>query len=146
MIIDQLTYIYINQENWHEHKLSKEDSDAYHERLLMQGNIITYIENNELLGYLEFYRINFEQFGRMVCDINIPVFEENILDGNIALVKNMWITSEKRHSEVFEFLSAMFLSRNRDADFFVAFRRTKHSEPLLVYSRDDLKHLYNRRG
>lgn len=144
MIIDQLTEIYLIKEKWHKHKLSKEESDEYHERLLVQGNIITYVRNGELLGYLEFWRINFEQLGRVICNREFFVFEEDILNGNIAYIANMWINPEDRNGVIFDMLSAMFLSRNKDAELFCAFKIIKHNRPFQVYTRQELIKLYNK--
>lgn len=110
----------------------------------MQGNIITYIKNGELHGYLEFFRINFEQFGRKVCDLPIYALEEDILNGNIAYINNMWINPEDRNGDAFHMLAAMFLARNKDAEFFTAFRRLKKSEPVKVYRREDLIRFYSK--
>ncbi len=143
-ISKQLTHIYLNQEDWHRFKLPEEEANQYHERLLMQGNIITYVENDELLGYLEFWRINFEQFGRLVCDVPILTDVEDITTGNIAYINNMWITPDKRNGHVFAILGESFLYQNKDAKFFATFRRQKYSYPLKVYSREDLIKFYNK--
>lgn len=144
MIVESLTDTYLNKENWHKNKLSKEQSDEYHERLLVQGNILTYIKDGELVGYLEFWRINTEQLGRIVCGIPVYTDEEDILSGNISFINNMWINPDNRHSNVFEVLACMFLSRNKDSEYFVAMRRLKHSHPIQVYRRDELIKLYTR--
>lgn len=140
---EQLTEIY-KKEPWHRTCLTDEQANEYHERLLMQGNIITYVENDELLGYLEFWRVSFEQFGRLVCDIPIMTDTEDITTGNIAYINNMWITPDKRNSHVFAILGESFLYKNKDAEFFATFRRQKYTYPLRVYSREDLIRFYNK--
>lgn len=144
MIVEAITNIYLNKENWHKNKLSKEQSDDYHERLLLQGNILTYVKDGELIGYLEFWRINTEQLGRIVCGIPVYTDEEDILNGDIAFINNMWINESSRHGETFELLASMFLSRNKDAEFFVAMRRLKNNHPIQVYRRNELIKLYTR--
>lgn len=144
MIIDKLTDIYLNKEYWHKNKLSREDANEYHERLLVNGNILTYIREGELLGYLEWWAINFEQFGRLVCNQPILTNSENLLDGNIALINNMWINENDRNGLAFDILAAMFLSRCKNADFYVAFRRVKLNQPIQVYSRDEIIKHFNR--
>lgn len=144
MIVDQLTKIYLEKENWHTHKLSVEESNKYNERLLINGNILTYIINDELLGYLEWWGINFEQFGRLVCREAILTDKEDILNGNIALINNMWIHSDHQHGDAFDILSAMFLSRCRDVDFYVAFRRVKRHQPIQVYTRSEIMKHFKR--
>lgn len=144
MIAEQITDIYLTKEKWNKNYLSKEEADKYHERLLVNGNILTYIVKGELKGYLEFYRINFEQFGRILCGINIPVFEENITDGNIALIVSMYIDPKYRNGEAWDMLSSMFLAKNRDAQFFATILANKKHQPLHVYSRADIIRLYTK--
>jgi hypothetical protein len=133
----------MNLEHWHTKKLSVDEADKYHERLMLNGNILTYIIEGELIGYLEFWLISFEQLGRLVC--NQAVFcDENLLDGNIALINNMWIKEDERGALAFEVLAAQFLSRCKHADFYVAFRRTKRHQPIQVYSRSEIMKHFKR--
>lgn len=143
MIIEDLTNIYLTREK-HNNYLSEEESNKYHERLLVQGNIITYIDNNELKGYLEFWRLDFSQLGRLICGDPILTDKEDILNGNIAYINNMWIDDDYRGGLAFQTLGAMFLSRNKDAEYFCAVRRLKHNHPVQVYKREELIKLYTK--
>lgn len=138
MVIDQITNIYLNLEYWHKNKLTREQSNEYHERLMMNGNILTYVADDKLIGYLEFWLIDYSQFGRLICNQSIMTDKENLLDGNIALINNMYIDENDRNGEAFETLAAQFLSRCKDAEFYVAFRRVKRHQPIQVYSRDEI--------
>ncbi len=143
-IIDQLTRIYEKLEWWHRQKLSTEDANDYHERLLLNGNILTYVVDGELVGYLEFWLISYEQFGRLVCGKNIATDTEDILGGNIALINNMWVDENHRSGAAFEILAAQFLSRCKTAEFYVAFRRVKRHQPIQVYTRDEIMKHFKR--
>jgi hypothetical protein len=140
-IAEQLTFVYLNLENWHKVKLNKEESNKYHERLLMQGNIITYVTDGVLEGYLEFYRINYEQLGRILCDIQLGD-NEDLLTGNIAFINRMWIKEEFRNTRIFNTLGALFLERNKDAHIFATIQQHKHHKPFQVYTRDELIKFY----
>lgn len=144
MIIEQLTHIYETQEEWHKNRLSHEEANAYHERLLVNGNILTYIIKDEIIGYLEFWLIDYNQFGRLVCNQPILTDIENLLDGNIALINNMWISEKDRNGKAFNTLAAQFLSRCKSADFYVAFRRVKRNQPIQVYTRDEIMKHFKR--
>ena len=144
MIAEQLTYIYLNCETWHKTKLSEHEANLYHERLLMQGNILTYVREGVLLGYLEYWRINTEQLGRIICNIPILTDIEDINNGPIAYINSMYIDPDYRNGEAFEMLGTMFLVKNRDAKVFVACRNLKHNKPVQVYSRADLIRLYTK--
>lgn len=144
MIVDQLTSIYLTKEQWHKNKLTVEESNNYHARLLLNGNIITVIEEDTLKGYIEFWLINYEQFGRLVCNQPVLTDVEDLLNGNIALINNMWISEEDRNGEVFETLATMFLARCKIAEFYVAFRRVKRHQPIQVYSRAEIMKHFRR--
>lgn len=144
MIIDQLTDIALTKEPWRKIPLTREQLNEYHERLMINGNILTYIKGGILLGYLEFWLIDYSQFGRLVCNQPIMTDKENLLDGNIALINNMWISEEDRNGDAFEMLSAMFLTRCKQADFYVAFRRVKRHQPIQVYTRDEIMKHFKR--
>lgn len=143
-LIQTLTNIYRNHEYWHTNKLSQEESDKYHERLLLNGNILTYILKDELIGYLEYWNITYEQFGRLVCGKPIATDMENIVDGNISLINNMWIHPDYKHGDAFDMLSAMFLTKNNKSDFYVAFRRVKRNQPIQVYTRSEIMKHFKR--
>lgn len=143
-IAEQLTFLYIHVEKWHRSKLSEYDANLYHENLLLQGNILTYIKDDILKGYIEFWRINTEQLGRIICGIPVLTDIEDINNGSIAYINNMYIDPEYRHGEAFQMLSSMFLVKNRDADVFVACRNSKHHKPVQVYSKTDLIRLYTK--
>ncbi len=144
IIPEQITFIYQNLELWHKNKLSEADSNIYHERLLLNGNIITYVEGDRLLGYVEFWRISAEQLGRIIVGDPIETDVEDITSGPICYINNMFILEDYRGGAAFEMLATMFLMKNRDASVFVACRNLKHNKPVQVYSRNDLIRLYTK--
>jgi len=141
-LAEKLTEIYLKKETWHTSKLSKEDADLYHRTLLMMGQIFTYVSDNELIGYLEVWRINREQLSRLVLNEKVYALGEDISTGEIAYINNMWISPDERGGHVFNTLSNLFLEKHKDANFFIAFRSTKHNKPMQVYKRDELIRLY----
>lgn len=140
-IIEQLTFNYIHNENWHKNKLSEIEANKYHERLLMQGNIITYVIDGELKGYLEFYRINYEQLGRIVCGLALN-HTEDLLTGNIAFINRMWVKQELRNTSVFNIIGNEFLSKNHNAHIFATMQHHKHHKPFQIYTREELIRFY----
>lgn len=143
-IIEQITFIYLNCENWHKSKLSEQEANLYHERLLVNGNIMTYVKDGALRGYIEFWRISAEQLGRIIIGDPILTDIEDITNGQIAYIANMWIDPEYRNGEAFEMLGSMFLIKNKDASVFVACRNLRHNKPVQVYKREELIRLYTK--
>ena len=139
-IVEQLIFIYGNVLPKVPNMLSHEEALKYFERLLMNGNIITYIKDNELCGFLEFWRITPETFGK-VC-LGLPISHDtDLLNGNICLISRMYITPDLRNTETFINLGRTFLEKNKDATHFAAIQTHKRHKPLQIYSRDEiLKH------
>lgn len=131
-IVEQLTYIYHNFENWHKNKLNEEDANKYHERLLMQGNILTYVKDDKLIGYVEVWKINYDQLGRILCEKPFFVFDENITDGNIAYIHNMWIAPESRMVLVKKEILRDFMNKFSMCEF-LFLRRVKWNFMFKVY-------------
>lgn len=128
-IAQQLTRCYIEKETWHKNRLSEQEANLYHERLLTQGNILTIVENEELVAYIEVWRVNFEQLGRLVCGEAVYAFDENIVDGEIAYVNNGWV---KENSKVAKVLESNFLERFKTCKY-IARKRQKYNESFKVY-------------
>lgn len=116
-IVNQLVEIYHNEESWHTNKLSMEDSVEYFVRLLSSGNIIIYMDNDILAGYVEFWRVTPEQF-RKILDNKFFVFEENIVDGQICYISNVFIHKQYRRKQEIKYLKSMFLKINGNCRMF----------------------------
>jgi len=139
-MIDKIVYLYENTLPKCNIMLSHEEAIKYFERLLMNGNIITYVKNDELCGFLEFWRISKEQFGRLCCNETLS-HDEDLLNGSVALITRMWITPDLRNAETFITMGREFLSKNIDATHYAAMQMHKPHKPLQVYTRDQiLKH------
>lgn len=141
-IIEKITDIYENILPKNTIMLPHDEAIEYFERLLMNGNIITYVENGELLGFIEFWRISTEQFGRTCLNITLA-HDEDLLNGNVALITRMWINPEYRDGKAFALLAAMFLARNKDASHFAAIQMHKKHKPIQTYTKEELLRHYN---
>lgn len=139
-MIEKIVYIYENILPKNPIMLPHDEATKYFERLFMNGNIITYIKDGELLGFLEFWRITNEQFGRICCNQTLS-HDENLTDGNICLITRMYITPTMRNGETFINMGHEFLNKNLTATHYAAMQFNKHHKPLQVYTREKiLKH------
>ena len=121
-------------------KLRGQEGIDYFERQFMNGNVITYIQDGELLGFLEFWKISYEQWGRICCYITLA-HNEDLLSGNICLIANMWIKPDLRNWDTFLLLGRTFLEKNKDATHFAAQQFRKAHKPFQIYTREEvLKH------
>ena len=139
-IVEQIVFLYGHVLPKNPIMLTYEEALEYFERLIMNGNIITYVKDNELLGFIEYWRINNEQFGRICCNYTLA-HEEDLLHGNICLITRMYIVPDLRNAETFVVLGRQLLEKNKDAVNFAAMQFHKVHKPLQVYSREQiLKH------
>lgn len=136
-IILQIVNIYENILIKQQIMLSHEEAIEYFERLMMNGNIIIYIVNGELLGFLEFWKITNEQFGRICCNLTLT-HDENLTDGNIALITRMYIVPDFRNGDVFINLGKNFIEKTDGATHYAAMQFQKKHKPIQVYTREQL--------
>ena len=123
---------------WHEGEKIPEDITAYHRRMYDNGNITICMSGEFVLGYIEVWRVNFEQWGRLVCHAPFDIYEENITDGNIAIVSNMFIRPEFRNGKVYKKLRNDFFKQNSHCDYYVGEALRKKSQPIKVFKRENL--------
>lgn len=140
-ICSQLTGTYLSAEEfWHIKKLSPDESNLYHKTMIERGNLIYEADNfGKLLGYCEFLRVNFEQWGRMVCHAPFYNFDENTTDGNISYVSNVWIHPEYRRSFVLQRLKKRYYELNNHCEFYVGEALRKKTQLIKVFKKSELR-------
>lgn len=137
IVVDQLWDFY-EKETWHQTRLTKAEADVYHSTLLDRGNIITVSNVDFLLGYVEYWRLSFEQFGRIVCGEPFSAIHEDVQRGQVAYVANTYIRPEWRSTKVYRLLRDRFFEANRACTHFVGEARRKKSAPIKVFRREDI--------
>lgn len=142
LIIEQINKIYQDILPKNKIMLSHDEAIKYFERLMMNGNIITYIVDGELQGFLEFWKISNEQFGRLCCNITLE-HNEDLLHGNICLITRMYIKPDLRNGETFLYLGRTFLEQNKDATHYAAMQAHKKHKPIQCYTREEILKHYN---
>ena len=95
-MINDLVRIYHEEEPWHQTKLSQEEAEKYFKVLLEKGRIITYTHEESVVGYVETWRINYEQLGRIICKAFFSAYTEDVETGNICYVANIWVHKDFR--------------------------------------------------
>lgn len=137
-IIEQLNNIYYKEEWWQSHKETLAGITNYHQTMMDKGNLICHIENGEVLGYVEMWFINFEQFGRIVCREEFIAPLENTTDGNICYLANTWIKPEYRNNCVYKKLKVKFFQISHKCDYFVGEALRKRTQPIKVFKKSEL--------
>lgn len=130
---------YLTQQPWQEQLMPRQDAINYFLKMIDRGNIISVVDNDELLGYVEVWHITFEQFGRIICKAPFFTYDENTTDGNICYLANIWIAPERRRGLVFKALEQVFFKINHNCDYYAGYASRKSSRPVKVFKKSDLK-------
>ena len=141
-MVDQLVKIYLTEEGWHKNKMSEEEAHNYHKKMLERGNILTYLEDDEIVGYVEVWKINFEQFGKLICQVPFSGLYEDVSSGYIAYVANTWIKESVRNTKVIKILRAKFFNFCHDCAFFVGEAERKKSGLVKVFRQPEFIRKY----
>jgi hypothetical protein len=122
MLSELLTKCYFENQPWQERRYPEPTMIKYFNEMIRRGNIIAINTETELIGYLEFFRVNFEQFGRIVCQAPFFNLDENTTDGNICYITNMWISSDFRRGMVFKELEIRLFKATETCEYFAGHR------------------------
>lgn len=118
--------------------LFDETLDAYHNTLLFKDRIVYAEQDGELLGYVESWRINFDQFGRKLCGEEVNIEQEDIETGKICWVNNVTIRPDARRGLTIEALRNKFYIQNIDCKYVVGERNGKKHRPVKVFKMREL--------
>jgi len=137
-IIKQLVDAYYKNEYWHKTRMPYTEAVRYHNKLFTQGNIVIYEELGIILGYYEVWRINFEQFGRIICREHFSSFWEDVDSGNVAYVANAWIDKDFRKGRVANYLIKQFFKQNHHCTHYCGSALRKKTQPIKVFKKSEL--------
>jgi len=136
-LIDDLATFYFEFDPFKVKELTTDQIREYFHVALKKDRIIS-LRHDKLLGYGEVWRINYEQFGRILCNEPLHIGAEDIETGNIAYVKNVIIHPDFRGDKtVRQFLVSEFFKKNFACDYFVGEARRKKHQPVKVFTRQD---------
>ena len=118
-IVKQLVDIYFNEETWHNEIMSLEEAIRYHLLLLSKDQIICYIKDNRIIGYLEYWKLNLSQLERLfnngVDSIEHPY--DDIENGNILYISNLWVSELNKENRITKKLIKQMFIRNLDINY-----------------------------
>jgi ribosomal protein S18 acetylase RimI-like enzyme len=101
--------------------------------------IVEYDYEFEIIGFIELWRINYEQLGRIIVYGSLDAREENTTDGELCFLANLAIHPEHRHGPVGHLLRNRFFKENYSCTHFCGdSRRRKHHHTFNLYKRNDI--------
>ena len=138
-LAEQLVEVYLTQETWHTKKLTYEQALDYYNVAISKGRIIYYEQFGEILGYVESWRINYDQFGRILCRLPFNIKEEDVERGNICYIEGTWIKPEKRGfgNPIPQYLTQQVFKQNFECEFFVGEAMRKQAGFIKILKRTD---------
>lgn len=116
-------------------KMTDAELVQFYNVLIDKDRLVTFDDGEKLLGYVESWRINFEQFGRILCGCRWAIAEEDINTGNICFIANTTIDPEARFSEVYRAMARQIFAKNKECEFFAGQARRKKHSPVKVFKR-----------
>lgn len=141
-LVEELVRIYYEEETWHQTRLSKEEAFKYHEYVLSKGRIIPVVQRGQLLAYVESWRVNFTNLGRILCHAPFFPLEEDIETGNICYGANIWIKRECRGTAIDSIVRNYFFQQNYMCDYFVWESSRKKAQVLKVFKKQEFYDKY----
>jgi hypothetical protein len=142
-LLEELLYFYYVYEK-HENYLNEKEAEEYHRVLIEKDRITAVEEAGRMAAYCESWRVNFGQFGRIICGLPFNVKEEDIESGPILYVANVCIRPKSRGLSTIRKLRRNLFYRNQQCEYFVGEARRKKSAPLKVFKKQEALNQWTR--
>jgi hypothetical protein len=124
--------------------LSDDALCAYFIALDHRKNLIVELDlEQEIIGFIELWRINYEQLGRIMVHGLIDAREENTTDGELCFLANLAIHPSHYRGPVADLLRRRFFKENYTCSFFCGdSRRRAHHHTFNIYPRTEIMSKY----
>jgi hypothetical protein len=93
--------------------------------LLDKDRLILAYRDGQIVGYIESWRLSFEQLGRVILDIPFNIESEDIETGEVCFLSNITIHPDHRGGSVMRELRNEFILQNRDASYWIGHAQRK---------------------
>ena len=136
-IVEQLGRIYYTLGYEGTRALTELEIDRYYSLMIRHGRINIYLEGDTVIGFIESWRLNHEQLGKVLCWDNFNALEEDVTTGKIAYISDIWVDKEHRNKGIVKMLIAMFARANKDAEYFISDRvKNNNYKYVRVYDKE----------
>jgi hypothetical protein len=132
--IDRLNEIYYTQEPWHREWETPCGITNYHQSMIDSGNIITCLNGDDLVGYVEFWLVDWKQLKRIIKNKEFIAPFEDLNSGRICYIANLWIDKTARQGEVFKRLKKRFNQYTLNCKYFCG-HETREDNKFKIYKR-----------
>jgi hypothetical protein len=132
--VEQLNMIYYNQEPWHRTIETLAGITNYHQAMLDSNNIILCEKGDRVLGYVEFWLLDWKQLKRILKGRKFVAPFEDLNSGRICYIANLWIDKDARRGEVFKGLKKRFDQYTLKCKYFCG-HETREDNKFKIYKR-----------
>jgi len=144
-LAEQLTEFVLNYDIVQSKDVPKEHIAKVFQTLIDKNRIILSQDfNGNLYGFVESWRINYQQLGWLMCHPkNHPNLDHwNIEDGNICYLANIVIKPEFRKGWVARYFKQEFFKKNYMCEFFMGEALRKKHKPVKIFDRQEFYDKY----
>ena len=135
-IVEQLVHIYKTEDYYQRGNLTDLEIRRYYSKMIAHGRIQLYMETCNVVGFIESWRLNYEQLGRVVCWHDFSALEEDVNNGDILYISDIYVAPHKRGNGIVKILMEMLENSNRDALYGVSKRvKSKKVQYYRVYDK-----------
>lgn len=143
-VLEQLYRIYVEGETYIPTRISKAEFFNYTDKLIRQGNIFFILDGERVVGYTEVWKINFDQFGRLLCGQDVSAEVEDVMTGKLGYVANIWVEPEYREGfgtmrGVVKAMRKMYYEFTKDVDYHCGQAKRKNAQLVKVFDAKKLK-------
>jgi hemolysin-activating ACP:hemolysin acyltransferase len=131
-VIQQLNDIYFTYETWHKQRETLCGITNYHNEQIDKGNLRVYVEDGEVLGYFEVWKVESHQLERILNNEKFIAPFEDTTTGNIAYLANLWIVNDDRKFRVMKQLRKLFFEQTKNCIGWVG-QETKRKNRLRIF-------------
>jgi ribosomal protein S18 acetylase RimI-like enzyme len=121
-IVKQLVKLYYDCEYEQHGALTELEAERYYSKMLADNRIQVITEGGNVMGFIESWRLTMEQLGRVVCWSDFSALYEDVTNGEVAYVSDIWVRPGRRDEGMVGKLIEAFKEANKDADYFVSTR------------------------
>lgn len=135
---EKLAEFYLSYDVVDGQKMCREDAVKYFETVYSKGRILYETDNDgNLLGYIDSWRLTFEQFGKFICERKLDVDKEDINHGSVIYLSSITIHPDYRNTEIITLLRNKFFMQNFTGEYFIGHAIRKRHQPIMVHKRKD---------
>ena len=105
--------------------------------MLDKNRIAYYCVGKRIVGYVESWRVNYYQLGKIICGETFDPEYEMVNQGHILYIANVWIDEDYKGQKILSILKEAVFRHNIQCEYIVGEKINKKSQPVKVWKMQD---------